>query len=80
MALNVGLDVSFDNLLDWKGKWEIAREVSGTKACFEKRMTLAVEFSAVVILRKFYMFFVSAKIYHSLCGAGTNGGSLRTGR
>jgi hypothetical protein len=26
------------------------------------------------------MFFVSAKIYHSLCGAGTNGGSLRTGR
>jgi hypothetical protein len=32
MELNVGLDVSFDNMWDWKGIREKTGEVNGTKA------------------------------------------------
>jgi hypothetical protein len=31
MALNVGLDVSFDNMKDWKGILERAGDVNSTK-------------------------------------------------
>jgi hypothetical protein len=30
-ALNVGLDVSFDNTQDWKGIWEISGDINSTK-------------------------------------------------
>jgi hypothetical protein len=32
MAINVGLDASFDNMWDWKGIWEETGEVNNMKA------------------------------------------------
>jgi hypothetical protein len=39
MALNVGLDVSFDNMLDCRVMREKADEVNNTKACITSRAT-----------------------------------------
>jgi hypothetical protein len=33
MALNIGLDVSFDNISDWNGIPQKAGEVNSTKSC-----------------------------------------------
>jgi hypothetical protein len=48
MALNIDLDVSFDNMQDWKGIGQKAGEVNNTEGYIKMRFT--VEFSTSVEL------------------------------
>jgi hypothetical protein len=63
MALNAGLDVSFDNMYDWKKIREKAEKVNSTEAYVANYGKIPVEFSTGVTSAHLIFFFA---IFHRM--------------